>query len=79
MPRLRLVHLKRTRIQRDERGFGMKKMGGTFKRFLKETDGLETAEYGIMTALIIGAIVVTLVLLMVTITDTFANAASLMD
>ena len=72
-------HSRRARIQRDKSDSPMKEMHGTLKRFLKETDGLETAEYGIMTALIIGAIIVTLMLLMVTITDTFASAAGLMD
>ncbi len=56
----------------------MKKIGGTFKRFLTGTDGFETVEYSIMTSLIIGGIILALVLMMVTITTTFADAAMLM-
>ena len=56
----------------------MRQIGGTLKRFLTGTDGFETVEYGIMTSLIIGGVVLALVLMMVTITDTFANAAMLL-
>ena len=78
MQRIALGRPRRFGIRKDERDPVTKKFRGTFKRFLKETDGFETIEYSIMTALIIGAISITLVLMMVVITDTFADAAVLM-
>ncbi len=56
----------------------MKKLGGMLKRFLVESDGFESIEYSVMTALIVGSVVIALVIMMVVITDTFANAATLM-
>lgn len=57
----------------------MKKIRRVLGRFLTGSDGFETVEYGIMTSMIIIGIVAALVLMMVTITDTFANAATLMN
>ena len=77
MSRLRRAISKPSRLNVRRRELEMKKFGSGLNRFLNATDGFEMIEYGIMTALIVGAIVAALVLMMVTVTDTFANVALL--
>lgn len=79
MPRVAQRHSKCPRIQEDEGNLEMKKIRRVLGRFLTGSDGFETVEYGIMTSMIIIGIVAALVLMMVTITDTFANTATLMN
>lgn len=78
MPRIAQDHLKRARIRKDDRGIGRKKIAATFKRFFTETDGFEMVEYGVMTAIIVGAVVVALISMMIVIGDTFAEVATLL-
>ena len=78
MPRIAQDHLKRRRIRKDDRGIGRKKIAVTFKRFFTETDGFEMVEYGVMTAIIVGAVVVALISMMIVIGDTFAEVATLL-
>ena len=59
-------------------GLGLKKFTETFKRFLVRTDGFEMIEYGVMTAIIVGAVVITLVLMMVVVSNSFAQVAALL-
>ena len=56
----------------------MKKFGATFKRFLVRTDGFEMVEYGVMTAMIVGAVIIALVLMMVVVSNSFAQVAALL-
>ncbi len=78
MPRIAQDHLKRARIRKDDRGIGRKKTAVTFKRFFTETDGFEMVEYGVMTAIIVGAVVVALISMMIVIGNTFAEVATLL-
>lgn len=78
MPRIAQRHSKRLWIQKNERGLGMKKFGATFKRFLVRTDGFEMVEYGVMTAMIVGAVIIALVLMMVVVSNSFAQVAALL-
>lgn len=78
MPRIAQDHLKRARIRKDDRGIGRKKIAATLKRFLTETDGFEMVEYGVMTAIIVGAVVVALISMMIVIGDTYAEVATLL-
>jgi len=78
MPRVAQDHLKRARIRKDDRGIGMKKIAATLRRFFTETDGFEMVEYGVMTAMIVGAVVVALISMMIVIGNTFAEVATLL-
>ena len=78
MPRVAQDHLKRARIRKDDRGIGMKKIAATLRRFFTETDGFEMVEYGVMTAIIVGAVVVALISMMIVIGDTYAEVATLL-
>ena len=78
MPRIAQDHLKRARIRKDDRGIGMKKIAATLRRFFTETDGFEMVEYGVMTAMIVGAVVVALISMMIVIGNTFAEVATLL-
>jgi len=78
MPRIAQDHLKRARIRKDDRGIGRKKIAATFKRFLTESEGFEMIEYGVMTAMIVGAVVVALISMMIVIGNTFAEVATLL-
>lgn len=46
------------------------------KRFRTESDGFEGIEYSVMVALIIGSLVLVLVLMMATVTNTFAEVST---
>lgn len=61
---------ERVRIRRHEQGFGE-----MLKSFLVKSDGFETIEYGVMTALIVGAVVTALTLMTLAMHDTFAGVA----
>ncbi len=56
----------------------MKKCTATFRRFLVRTDGFEMIEYGVMTAIIVGAVVIALVLMMVVVSNSYADVAVLL-
>ncbi len=56
----------------------MKKIAATLRRFFTETDGFEMVEYGVMTAMIVGAVVVALISMMIVIGNTFAEVATLL-
>lgn len=75
MPRLRQAISKFSRLNLREQELETKSFGGTLRRFSSATDGFEMVEYAVMTALIVGGIVMAVVLMMVAVTDTFANAA----
>ena len=78
MPRIAQGRMNRPWIRKDDRGIGMKKIAATLRRFLTETHGFEMVEYGVMTAIIVGAVVVALISMMIVIGDTFAQVAALL-
>lgn len=61
---------ERARIRRHEQGFGE-----MLKSFLVKSDGFETIEYGVMTALIVGAVVTASTLMSLAMHDSFVSIA----
>lgn len=55
----------------------VKRTGAMLKRFRTESDGFEGVEYSVMMALIIGALVSVLVLMMASVTDTFETVTTI--
>ena len=57
MPRLRQAISRFSRLNLREQRLETKSSGGTLRRFFSATDGSETVEYAVMTALIVAAVV----------------------
>lgn len=73
MPRLRRSDNKHDRIQRHTQGVGMKRIHRILKRFYSESDGLEGVEFSVLTAVIIGTVVVVLTIMMIAVNGTFSD------
>ncbi|MDK1021224.1 MAG: hypothetical protein QGD90_06270 [Candidatus Hydrogenedentes bacterium] len=63
MPRLRQEISQFSWLDVREQELGTKSIAGTLRRFLSATDGFETIEYGVMTALIVAALLTAIGLL----------------
>lgn len=63
MPRLRQEISQFSWLDVREQELGTKSIAGTLRRFLSATDGFETIEYWVMTALIVAALVTAIGLL----------------
>lgn len=68
MPGLRRRDCERAQIQSHR---------ATLKSFLVESDGFEGIEYSVMTALIVGAVLIPLTLMTSAMNDAFVNIASI--